>query len=67
MRCVSENTNASHIILIFQAVIQLRGGKNRLQGRVEVFHSGEWGTICDDDFDENDARVVCRMHGLEVL
>ncbi|XP_052086517.1 neurotrypsin-like [Mytilus californianus] len=46
--------------------IQLRGGKNRLQGRVEVYHSGQWGTICDDKFDQNDARVVCRMIGLEV-
>ncbi|XP_052086520.1 deleted in malignant brain tumors 1 protein-like [Mytilus californianus] len=49
------------------AVIQLRGGKNQLQGRAEVFHSGQWGTICNDKFDENDARVVCRMLGLEVL
>ncbi|CAC5369481.1 DMBT1 [Mytilus coruscus] len=47
--------------------IQLRGGKNRQQGRVEVYHSGQWGTICDDKFDQNDARVVCRMIGLEVL
>lgn len=49
------------------AVIQLREGTNRLQGRVEIYRSGEWGTVCNNKFDENDARVVCRMLGLEVL
>ncbi|KAF2348850.1 Serine proteases trypsin domain [Trinorchestia longiramus] len=44
-------------------VLRLVGGSGPHQGRVEVKLSGVWGTICDDDFDDYDASVVCRSLG----
>ncbi|XP_066296405.1 deleted in malignant brain tumors 1 protein-like isoform X1 [Branchiostoma lanceolatum] len=45
--------------------IRLSGGSNGNEGRVEVrpADSYDWGTVCDDEFDNQDADVVCRMLG----
>ncbi len=38
----------------------LTGGSS---GRLEVYYSEQWGTVCDDRFDSIDAGVACRQLG----
>uniref|UniRef100_A0A8C9R926 SRCR domain-containing protein n=1 Tax=Scleropages formosus TaxID=113540 RepID=A0A8C9R926_SCLFO len=40
--------------------VQLEGGVDRCSGRVEVKFNQSWATVCDADFDWQDAQVVCR-------
>ncbi len=44
------------------AVFRLADGDGD-SGRVEVSVDGEWGTICDMDWDRLDTRVLCRQFG----
>ncbi|XP_053388149.1 deleted in malignant brain tumors 1 protein-like [Mercenaria mercenaria] len=43
--------------------IYLSGGAHSYEGTIHIEHSGSYGTICDDNFDTADAKVVCRMLG----
>ncbi|XP_038068811.1 neurotrypsin-like [Patiria miniata] len=58
----SSSTVAGVVCKPRSDVVRLVGG-SRTSGRVEIYRGGSWGTICDTNWNETDAGIVCRQLG----
>ena len=61
--CSSSGDAGVKCFLCDDGDIRLQDGANKYEGRVEICHSGLWGTVCDDFWEYRDASVVCRQLG----
>ncbi|XP_048254124.1 deleted in malignant brain tumors 1 protein-like [Haliotis rufescens] len=46
-----------------EVTVKLTPGHTK--GLLQVYHSGRWGTVCDDGFGQVEASVVCRALGYQ--
>ena len=64
--CDAMLSQLHNYILIFSLVcsdghLRLTGGTTEVEGHVEICLNNTYGTICDRNFDNLDAEVVCRV------
>ena len=60
---VIVDDNTGDLRLVDGVLTDPGNGANPSEGRLEVFYDGEWCTVCDDYWNEEEADVACRQIG----
>ncbi|XP_035942367.1 macrophage scavenger receptor types I and II isoform X1 [Halichoerus grypus] len=60
-----KGDKGSGSILTPLKTVRLIGGRAPHEGRVEIFHNGQWGTVCDDHWELRGGQVICRSLGYQ--
>ena len=65
--CLYCGNVASNSDDCFHGQLRLVGGSSEKEGRVEICYDNQWGTICDNGWSNEEAKVVCRQLGFQTI
>ena len=58
---LKQNTGNDYHYFLY--IVRLVDGATKYEGRVEVYHNGEWGVLYDRKWGLKNGRVVCKELG----
>lgn len=60
---VTVSYERNHCLLYYITGLRLSDGNCSHTGRLEIFHAGRWGSICDLGFDDAEVQLACKQLG----
>ena len=61
--CKPDRLSCSLHAVCSDGQLRLVGFNDPMRGRLEICRGGVWGGVCNNNWDDTDAMVVCRQLG----